>query len=86
MENPGAMTRDVGAVHGHIPPLLNMAHRHSGLQQGRFKGKAASNEKTHQIIPPKFLHLGVFPGQFPIPIQPVPGQIPGDIHILCQKG
>ncbi len=43
----GVLVRD---VHGHIAPLLNMAHGHPSGQQSLLKAKGAPQQKGNKVV------------------------------------
>ena len=80
VENTCRHTGDVGDVHGDVPSLLDLPHRDLRLQQLRFKGETAPNEKTHEIIAPKMRHVREFSLQLAVFIQTVAGNVRRDIR------
>ena len=75
VEHPRRLAGDVGAVHGDVDPLLDLAHRDVRLQQGALEGEAAPDEEADQVVPGVkiFGHIGGFGHQFPRPGRPGSG-------------
>jgi len=79
MEYPGGLAGNVGDIHGHIAAHGVVAHFDAGFNQLRFKGKAAADEKAHQILPPKVGNIGVLSRENAVFIDTVLGNVRGNI-------
>ena len=71
MKKSGRTAGDIRQIHRHIALLFNMADRYHRLEQRRFKGKTATDQKCHQIVPPILGHIGRFIDQLAIFPDPV---------------
>mmetsp|Transcript_4654 Transcript_4654/g.7367 ORF Transcript_4654/g.7367 Transcript_4654/m.7367 type:complete len:275 (+) Transcript_4654:1716-2540(+) len=76
---------DVGAVHGHVAPALDVADRDALAQKRVFKGERTAQGDRHQIIPPQVRDIRHFVGQNPVPKDAVPGDVGANVDIIAKR-
>jgi len=54
---PGGPAGDVGAVHGHVAALLDVADRHPGPEQGVLERERAADQERDQVFIPQLAHI-----------------------------
>ena len=73
------MGRNVGNIHRHIAAHFLMAQGYAGISHSGLKGKAASQQERNQILPPQAQQVVGFPGQLPLFVHPIAGNIGADV-------
>ena len=72
-------------IHGNVPAHRVVAHLDPGLDQLRFEAEGTADEEAHQVISPELLHIRVFPCAYTLFIDPVLGEVLGDIAVFCHE-
>ena len=76
---------DVGEVHRHIGPLLNVTHGDASLNQGLLKGERTAKHERHQIIAPDARDVFGFVDQVAINPDPIARDVITDVNVASQR-
>ena len=78
------LRRDVGAVHGHIAALFDVAHGQAVVQHRLLERKRAADEKRHEIVAPQVAHVRRLGHQLAVFPDPVSRNVGADVDVRAQ--
>ncbi len=78
-ELAGRRAGNIGLVHGDVFVLFDRPQADARVEEGRFGGEGASNEKRHGIVGPVLRHIGSFLDEFPMLEYSIHGEVGAEV-------